>query len=223
MKKFVAALLLLGLIFSFASCADTNTESTTTSSSTQEPETPVVTMTSKEALDSLFVPFLTNMAPAFGAETADDIKGYFVGMDVDTITETDPVTGEEFSYPMPKNEPSFISLEDTEVLYSMTYFPTESVSKIKDAAIFYNMMNMNNGTYAAFSFENAADLEAVAATLADTLKNNHWQCGFPDGYAIMRVDNVLLCTFGLNDSLTAFKGAVSSTYVTAETLFEGTI
>ena len=229
MKKIIAALLLVGMIFSFASCVNTNNEdnSTTTASSSSEEtqnggETTV--MTAEEVLGSLYVPFLTNAMTAFGVSTVDEVKIYFVGTEMETITETDSETGESFSYEMPKSAPSVLSLEDVDVLTSMTYFPAESVSKLQDAAIFYNMMNMNTGgTYSAFSFANEEDVQAMAAQMKNIFENNHWSCGFPDGYLLMSVDNVLLSVFGANDFLTAFKDAVSSTYVESVVLFEGAI
>ena len=227
MKKMIASLLLVGMIFSFASCVNNNkNNSTTASSSSQETQNGgnTVTTTAEEILDSLFIPFLTNVMPVYDVTTLDEVKSYFVGMEMETITETDSETGEEFSYEMPKNDPSALSLEDVDVLTSMTYFPADSVSKVQDAAIFYNMMNMNTGgTFSAFRFANETDLRIVAAQMEDIFKNNHWQCGFPDGYVIMSVDNVLVCVFGSNDILTAFKDAVSSTYVETEVLFEGAI
>ena len=228
MKKIIVALLIVGMIFTFAACADTNNDANSTTESTSSSETgnagTEVTKTAEEILDGMFETFLTNAMPAFGASTIDEVKHYFVGTEMETITETDSETGESYSYEMPKNEPTALSLEDVDVLSAMTYFPADSVSKVQDAAIFYNMMNMNvGGTYSAFRFANEEDVQAMAAQMKNIFENNQWMCGFPDGYVIMSVDNVLLCVFAGNDFLTVFKDAVSSTYVEATVLFEGAI
>jgi len=104
-------------------------------------------------LDNCFDTFLSNLAPAFGASSGEEIKGYFACTEMITVTETDPDSGEEFSYEMPKNAPGKLDISDVESIVSLTLFPEEYINELISASIFFNFMNMNNGTFVAFEFE----------------------------------------------------------------------
>ena len=52
------------------------------------------------------------------------------------------------------------------------------------------------------------------------VKNNQWICGFPERYQILRVGDILIFSYGLNESLTAWKNAVSSVYGNAAVLYD---
>lgn len=228
MKQIIAALLLAGIVLSLVSCMNRDKNSTTSSSSQESTNSGnispgAITTTAEGVLEHLYGTFLNNVLPAFGVNSVEEVKTYFVGTEMEVVTETDEDTGEEFSYEKPKNEPGEISLDDAEGLQTQTLFPANAVDKIQNAAMFYNMMNMNNGTFSAFKFKNESDMQNVADQIQHNIKNNQWICGVPEYYVIMRTDDVLLCAFGLENSLRAWQSAVSSTYVNAETLYEDAI
>ncbi len=228
MKRIIAAFLLAGIVLSFVSCMNRDKNSTTASSS-QESTQPgnispgALTTTAEGVLEHLYGTFLSNMLPILGVSSVEEAKTYFVGTEMETVTETDEDTGEEFSYEKPKNEPGEIALDDVETLQTQTLFPADSVNKIQNAAIFYNLMNMNNGTFSAFKVKNESDLQALADQIQHNIKNNQWICGFPEYYVIMHTDDVLICAYGLENSLRAWQSAVSSIYVNAETLYEDSL
>lgn len=241
MKKVITAMLIAGMILSFASCANNNeettteattteattTEATTTEATTTETTTEniggeeVANMDAKAALEGLFDEFHNQLAPAFGVESGAEIKGAFVGMDMETITETDSETGEEFTFEMPKAAPSMIDLTAEENHLYMTYFPAEQAEKLDSAAFFMSMMNANvGGTYAAFEVKNAADVQGIADALKDALANNMWMCGMPEGFYIAEVNGVVFSVFASADGLNAFKAAVAATYETVNVLYD---
>ena len=243
MKKLITAMLIAGMILSFAACGnnettETTTEGTTTAETTTAETTTEETTTeetttenaggeeiastdAKSALEGLFDTFHEKLAPAFGVESGADIKGAYVGMDMETITEVDPDTNEEFSFEMPKAAPSAIDLSSEENHLYMTYFPAELTDKLDSAAFFFSMMNANTGgTFAAFEVKNAADVQVIADTLKDVLANNMWMCGMPDGFYIAEVNGVIFSAFAGNDPLNAFKEAVAATYENVNVLYD---
>lgn len=242
MKKIITAMLIAGMILSFASCGnndveETTTEATTTEATTTTEETTtgetttenvgggeVANMDAKSALEGLFDEFHNQLAPAFGAESGEEIKGVYVGTEVQYDVWVDEETGEEYQIPNPVAAPGAIDLSSEENQLYMTYFPMDLADKLDSAALFYNMMNANtNGTFAAFGLKDSADVQTVAAALKDALANNMWFCGFPDGLYIAEVDGVIISAFAGNDPLNAFKAAVAATYENVNVLYDEAI
>ena len=220
MKKIITVLLLAGMAFSLASCMNRNKDSATNSSQSGNISPSAVTTTAEGVLESAFEGFLTNMIPVYGVNSAEEVKSYFVGTEMETVTEKDEDTGEEFSYEMPKNEPGPLALNNPDEVQNQTMFPLDSVDRIQNAAIFYNLMNMNNGTFSAFKLKDEAELTMFADRVQSNIKSNQWICGFPERFLIMRTDDVLICAYGLEASMNAWKAAVISAYKNAEVLYE---
>jgi hypothetical protein len=220
MKKIITVLLLAGMAFSLASCMNRNKDSATNSSQSGNISPSAVTTTAEGVLESAFEGFLTNMIPVYGVNSAEEVKSYFVGTEMETVTEKDEDTGEEFSYEMPKNEPGPLALNNPDEVQNQTMFPLDSVDRIQNAAIFYNLMNMNNGTFSAFKLKDEAELTVFADRVQSNIKSNQWICGFPERFLIMRTDDVLICAYGLEASMNAWKAAVISAYKNAEVLYE---
>ena len=170
-------------------------------------------------LDSVYSSFLEKLAPAFGAASGEEISGYFASPEMETVTETDPDTGEEFSYEMPKSGPGAIDLSNTDNL-AVTLFPADSADKLSSAAVFFNMMNMNNGTFSAFELKDASEAQAVADMLKDVISGNMWMCGFPERYLIINIDGVIVSAFGLADATNALKDAIAEKYTNAVVLYD---
>ena len=231
MKKMITALLLAGVLLSMAACGrNKNKESGTSSSTSQTTQgtqgttggdvgKPSENANAKSFLHSVYGTFLANMVPVYGANSADEVKGYFAGPETETVTEKDEESGEEFSYEVPKNEPGAIAPSDGEVLESQTLFPAASSDKLNSAAVFFNMMNQNNGTFAAFELKNEADMQTLADMMKNKIKDNQWICGFPESYLIMRAGNVMVFAYGLDTALGAWKSAVMSVYADATVIY----
>lgn len=225
MKKIITLLLLASMALTLASCGrnrDKNLDSTSSSSSQSTENANGGTSASagaKSFLHSVYGAFLANMAPVYGVSSADEVKGYFAGPETQTVTEKDE-NGEEFSYELPKNEPGAISPSDGEALESQTLFPAAPADQLDSAAVFFNLMNQNNGTFSAFEVKNGEDVQALADMLKSKIKNNQWICGFPERYQILRVGNMLIFSYGLETSLEAFKDAVASVYADMTVLYD---
>lgn len=218
MKKMITMLLLASMALTLASCGrnrDKNLDSTSSSSS-QSTENAnggaSADAGAKSFLHSVYGAFLANMAPVYGVGSADEVKSYFAGPETQTVTEKDETSGEDYSYEVPKNEPGAISPSDGEALESQTLFPAASADRLESAAVFFNLMNQNNGTFAAFEVKSGEDVQVLADMMKNKIKNNQWICGFPERYQVLRVGNVLLFSYGLEASLEAFKSAVASVY-----------
>lgn len=236
MKKIITAMLVASMILAFASCGNTADETTTAETTTAETTTaetttleettaaPVVTAEdAKTVLANVYGNFLEKLAPLFGASSGEELKGYFVSAEMEEITEVDPESGEEYTYPMPVSGPGALSLEDTDNLVYYTLFPAESVSKINSAACFFNMMNMNNGTIAAFEVKDAADVAALADTMKEKITTNMWMCGFPEKYLIVNVNGTLISAFGNADTINSLKDGVLATYADATVIYDAAL
>lgn len=231
MKKIITAMLVASMILAFASCGNNAEETTTAATSTVETTTAeettaasvVATEDAKTVLNNVYGNFLNKLAPLFGAESGEEIQGYFVSAEMEEITEVDPDSGEEFTYPMPVSGPGALSLEDVDNLGYYTLFPADSVAKISSAACFFNMMNMNNGTIAAFEVKDAADVTALADTMKEKITTNMWMCGFPERYLIVNVNGTLISAFGNSDVINSLKDGVLATYENAVVLHDAAL
>ena len=225
MKKIITMVLLASMILSVASCRNRNKDLTTESSSQESTNSGnispgPVTTTAEGVLESVYEHFLTNMLPAYGVDSIDEVRSYFVGTEMQTVTEKDEDTGEDFSYEMPKNEPGALSLDHFDEWETQTMLPADAISQIQNAAIFYNLMNMNNGTFYAFKLKNESEVDSLGGRMQSNIKSNYWICGFPERLLIMRTDDVLICAYGLESAMNAWKDSVSSVYKNAKVLYD---
>jgi len=207
MKKMIATLLAAGMLISLASCGRNNGDtlsSTSTSDSAQNTTESTgdnggEAAESRQAeafLQSIYNVFLGKIKPVYGVESIDEVKGYFIG-------------------------PEVISLSDGEYLESQTLFPPASADQLGSAAAFYNMINLNNGTFVAFEVKDGEDVQAIADMMKEKVENNRWICGFPECFLIMRSDRILAFSYGQKGPVSAFKSSITSVYENAETLYDG--
>ena len=226
MKKLITVLLLASMVLSLAACGrNKNKDKNTTSSSTSQSTTnsnggAVDGVNARSFLHSVYGDFLAKMVRVYDASSVDEVKGYFAGPETETVTEKDEETGEEFTYEAPKNEPGAIFLDDGETLEIQTLFPASSADKLKSAAVYFNLMNQNNGTFAAFELKNGADMQSLADMMKNRIKDNQWICGFPERYTIMRAGDVLVFAYGLDSAVKAWKSAVTDVYADAVVLYD---
>ena len=117
MKKLITVLLLASMVLSLAACGrnknkDKNSTSSSTSQSTQGTSSSnggaVEGMGARAFMHSVYGEFLLKMVRVYDANSADEVKGYFAGPEMETVTEKDEDTGEDFTYEVPKNEPGAI-------------------------------------------------------------------------------------------------------------------
>ena len=85
------------------------------------------------------------------------------------------------------------------------------------------MMNMNNGTIAAFEVKDAADVTALADTMKEKITTNMWMCGFPERYLIVNVNGTLISAFGNSGVINSLKDGVLATYENAVVLHDAAL
>ncbi len=152
--------------------------------------------------------FAENLAPAFEMP-AEDIKMSFMGGYWNENDETTLTQG-----------PGEVPV-DNETLTSIALLPADVVSKIDSAAMFQHPMMTNFFVGAAYNVTNASDVAAVADAIKDSIANNQWICGQPEGYYVIKVGNFVVSTYGLMDNINALKDAIVATYDVAEIVYEG--
>ena len=212
MKKILALILALTLVFALAACGEdkgssspsdvnkdnasdkdnANTDNTT-------PDTPSVSDVTDAPVDIL---------KAAWGKVADDQKFPVGGGDAEHT---------DFEGPGLVVDKAFMG--------SILLIPEAEQSKIDAAGSFMHMMNANNFTCGAYHLTSAADIEAFAQTMNDTIMNNQWMCGFPETLFIAKVgtSNVVVM-FGLNDAVNPVKAGLSEAYGEAVTvLFDAPI
>ncbi|MBO7276198.1 MAG: hypothetical protein J6V15_07495, partial [Clostridia bacterium] len=108
---------------------------------------------------------------------------------------------------------------DAAFMGSILLVPEAEQAKIDAAGSFMHMMNANSFTCGAYHLTNAADVEAFAQTMNDTIMNNQWMCGFPETLYIAKVgtSNVVVM-FGLNDAVNPVKTGLQDAYGEAVTV-----
>ncbi len=208
MKKIIvilAALLAVSLLL--VSCTE-KPEATPNENET-EVNTPVETKTAVETLSAAYDQFAQNLVDSYGMP-AEDIKLGFIGGYYDENDETTLVQGGVGKLPV-----------ENAMVTTTGLIPEANLSMIDDVAFVQHPMMVNFFACTAFRVTDAANVDAVAAALDESVKNNNWMCGQPEGYAIVTVDNTVISVYGLNDNVTAMKNALTTTYENAVVAHEG--
>ena len=191
MKRIIAVLMVIMLVFAFAACGnkEDNKEGNNGSG------TPA-------AVTESYVPveILTTVWESY--TTADEV---FPAAGGDMLTET--TTNWE--------GPAAFGIEGEDALGAMNnflHFPTESASKLSDAASLMHAMNGNIFTCGAFKVANTAELDALVGEIKTSIDNTQWMCGFPEKLLIAKVgDNIISC-FGNTSLVDAFGAKLTAAY-----------
>lgn len=119
--------------------------------------------------------------------------------------------------------PGAFDYTNLENLDAMLAMPAEGADLIDDAASLMHMMNANTFTAGAFHVADAANVQALADIMKDSIMNRQWLCGFPETMLIVSVGGeYVVSAFGLADVMGNFKAALTETYG-AEVLYEENI
>ena len=210
MKKILALILALTLVFALAACKsddkasspsdtgnaganDSNNTDTNENQGNTTPDIPVIPDVTDAPVEIL--------KGAWG-KVADDQKFPVGGGDAEHT---------DFEGPGLVVDKAFMG--------SILLVPEAEQAKIDAAGSFMHMMNANNFTCGAYHLTNAADVEAFAQTMNDTVMNNQWMCGFPETLYIAKVgtSNVVVM-FGLNDAVNSVKAGLQEAYGEAVTI-----
>ena len=187
MKKILALILALTLLFALAACgegdkptspSDTNkpsTDNTTPDAGTTTPDAGTTTPDAGTTTPDANTPADVTDAPvdilkAAWGKVADDQKFPVGGGDADHTDFEGPGI-----------------VEDKDHMMGVLLIPEAEIAKIDAAAAFMHMMNANTFTCGAYHLTDASEADAFAQTMRDVIMNNQWMCGFPDKVIIAKV------------------------------------
>lgn len=122
--------------------------------------------------------------------------------------------------------PGAYNIEDLDGINSYFHITADAVAMTDDAASAIHAMNANTFTSSVFHVTDAANVEAFAASVKESVLTTHWMCGFPEKLVIISVnENYVISAFGNGDMMELFKSKVTDVYgdaavVLAEELIE---
>lgn len=162
--------------------------------------------TDNETADMDSVSILSDVWSTYG----ENEKFYGMGGDMNNMVE---------------NAPGMFSLDDKEALAATLLVQADAAEMIDEAASLVHGMNLNIFTGAAFHLTDAANKEAFAELMKNSIINNQWMCGSPDQYVIYSVgDEYVVMAFGAVDVLPVFKEKFTTVHGDkAEVLMEGNV
>ncbi len=225
MKKILALILALILVFALAACgegdkptspSDTNKPSTDTPS-TDKPSTDAPS-TDAPSTDTPATPDVPATPDAPAASDVTDAP-------VDILKAAWGKVADDSKFPVGGGDAEHTDFEgpglvvDKAFMGSILLIPEAEQAKIDAAGSFMHMMNANSFTCGAYHLTNAADVDAFAQTMRDTIANNQWMCGFPELMYIAKVgtSNVVVM-FGLTDAVNPVKTGLQEAYGDAVTV-----
>lgn len=190
MKKLLALVLALGLVFSLAACGGSSDKAPT--SDIKDPVELLNNVWAKFAEDEAFM--------VYGGDGGED------GMSV--------VDGGAGSF----------ALTNAEYLQSQWAFPAAEISKIDAAATMMHGMMLNNFCAGAYKVIDAANTEALVASIKDGIVNMRWMCGQPEKYIIATVDDLyIVSVYGSAMNIDNFKAHLAEAYPQAKVVVEEAI
>lgn len=111
--------------------------------------------------------------------------------------------------------PGIYGLEDAEGFVATTHFPAESVDKIDAAATLMHMMNANTMTVAACHVKDAAEVDALAGEVKDSVLATRWMCGFPEKLVIVTLGDYIVSYFGNGEVVDGFTAKLKAAFPAA--------
>lgn len=234
MKKLIALLLALILVFSFVACSKEKTEEPKNEETkTEEPAPEQKQEEKQEESPEQDEPADTSM------DTPMDMgDGIYVYPDE---TAHDPLSAmkliwmeyaeeEKFSIIGGNMEANIMDvpgewdMNDKEGLSTTLLIPAEQIDNVEFAATMIHMMNTNTFTGGVVRLVEGADQAAFAQAVRDAIQSNQWLCGMPEKLLIADLGhNHILIAYGLNDTMTVFEGHMNTAFIKAENLFSEAI
>lgn len=122
--------------------------------------------------------------------------------------------------------PGVYNIADVEGINSMFHINADAVAMADEAASAVHAMNANNFTCSVFRMTDAANVEAFATSVKESVLSTRWMCGFPEKLVILSVDDkYVISAFGNGDMIDLFQENVTTVYgeyaaVVAEEIIE---
>lgn len=204
MKKILAFLLALSMVFSLSACGG----------STQSSDTPT---------DITTAPVITEPAdiPDTEGDISDDDAAAIDLSAIDVFTQIWNSLSED-QKPMSfggdyneenqvENAPGKHDIGDGTELDSGFGFPTDMVDQVKEAATIRHMLNVNQLSAALYKMTDGADISSFAQGIRDSLMNRSYMCGWPEVLVVLNIgDKYILSAYGNTDLVYALRDAASA-------------
>ena len=105
--------------------------------------------------------------------------------------------------------------DDLLIAQTMFVLPESVIASIESMGGIMHGMNANTFTAGCFKLVDGASIEEFAAAVADTVKNNHWSCGFPELHTVISVNGHVVSMFGHTGPVENFTNAILAVYADA--------
>ena len=252
MKKLIALLLALILVFSFAACkkaaptatpdaqisANTDAESSTEEQKGEEPVSPFDPDT-EIALPiiledgTMLNPDGTPMEPADEEPVEDETPAQpETNTAVVILQAIWGLYGDEEKFSIIGGNME-ANIMDTPGVWDLAYkdglttsllIPAEQLASVTEAASMIHMMNTNTFTCGVVKLAEGTDTAAFAQAVRDAIQGNQWMCGFPEKLIVADVGNgCMLVSFGVNDTMNVFESKLTVACAEAQILFNEAI
>lgn len=232
MKKLLVMLMSAALVFSLASCGDSESEapessdSSSTTEAETEPETEPETEAASDSEDETSASDDNEGEPSQDGQnnTASDSAALAILATVwDSYGENDRFAafgGDLTDENLTMDAPGVYTLADPEAMDSALGFPAAYADKIDDAASLMNMLNANTFTCGAYHLTDQADTDDTVSALKDNILARQWLCGFPEKLVIVTVDDFIISVFGHNEPIDTFIEKLEQAYPSAQLVVE---
>ena len=136
------------------------------------------------------------------ASYADDEKFAAAGGDMLTETTTNWEGPAAFG----------VTGDAVEALGATLHFPTESASKLTEAASLMHAMNANTFTCGAFKVADANEMDTLVTEIKATIDGTQWMCGFPEKVLIAKTGDVIVSVVGNGELVDNFNTKLTTAY-----------
>ena len=210
MKKLIAILLSVLMLVAFAACAATDdsatdgnvtasditagdvTDGNVTAGDITDGDVIVEDEAAPESAAAAALAVVWNdvvadeaLIAAFGAESAEEVAGYFMA-------------------------PATFDMSDMDSVAATFQISADTAAAVEEAAYVMHMGNANNLTAAAYVLAEGTDAAAFADMVKADIAAAQWMCGFPELLVIAEVDGVVVAAFGGADIINAFNTVLSA-------------
>ncbi|MBQ4568654.1 MAG: bacteriocin transport accessory protein [Ruminococcus sp.] len=110
-----------------------------------------------------------------------------------------------------------------EALNATLHFPTESASKITEAASLMHAMNANTFTCGVFKVADANEMDALVTEIKATIDGTQWMCGFPEKVLIAKTGDTIVSVVGNTDLVDTFNTKLTTAYTSTVVVIDEAI
>lgn len=200
MKKILAILLVVVMVFGCVACGAANDNNTEAGKGTDK-EASAGTVDKNTSTIKNANEILTKVWASYIDNAEEDLQLTIGGGNLSTMLTDEPATFD-------------LTLDDAKEELTTAYcIPEKTIKKVDDVATMVNMMMAKNFTCAAIHVKDAKDVKTVVSDIEKATLNNHWIGGFPDKFIIVTIEeNYVVTAFGNSMVIDELKDAITAVY-----------